>query len=74
MCMVKVPKCPNGYTWLYQLGQSCVKVTADITFVVGTNTIAEHPVANSLCAQDNTRYHGDLNTKHVWYSNVKKQV
>jgi hypothetical protein len=21
MCMVKIPKCPNGYTWVYQLGQ-----------------------------------------------------
>ena len=55
MCMVKVPNCPRGYTWLYQFGQSCFKVTPDVTYVVGTSTIGEHPMANSVCAQENTR-------------------
>jgi hypothetical protein len=56
MCAVKVPNCPMGYTWVYQLGQACFKVTSEISYLVGNYIYAEHPVANSMCAQDNTRY------------------
>jgi len=54
--MVKRPNCPAGYTWLYQLGQACFKVTSSVAQFIGSNFFqADHPVANSMCAQDNTR-------------------
>jgi hypothetical protein len=56
MCVVKIPTCPPGYTWLYQLGQACFKVVGPVNQTVGaTYNSAEHPIANTMCSLDRTR-------------------
>ena len=43
MCMIKVPNCPYGYTWVYQLGQACIKVTPPL------NQVSKHFTQLVLC-------------------------
>jgi len=56
MCTVRMPNCPQGYTWLFNFGMSCFKTYGPLTASIGSTSVAaDHPVANTMCSQDMTR-------------------
>jgi len=55
ICSVRKPSCPKGYTWLYQLGQSCFKAVGPLNKTVGSYTFMDSTIARAFCAQDGTR-------------------
>lgn len=78
--MAKPPSCPQGYTWLPQLGATCVKITSVSGVVHSTNpgtTYYEVPMINKVCQRDGTRMAtpvtlGEAEALYEWFDTVHK--
>ena len=75
-CMAKAPSCPKGYTWLPQLGRSCVKLTGVSGIKYGNATLFEQPRARQACAREGTRLahpttQADLAVISGWFDDLR---